>query len=144
MLLGTTEGVQTTREGLVLPAHLREGLRQGYVITRGLDGCAVVFPLPIWETLSERVERGTSLLRVSARLFQRYLYGGASVGELGCDGLLRIPEHLRHHAELQDEVVLVGVGNRLEIWNPQRWSHEEFRMNERSLTASQDLSELGV
>jgi MraZ protein len=66
------------------------------------------------------------------------------VETLGPDGLASVPEHLRSYAELEDDVVLVGVGNRLEIWNPRRWSQEEWRMDERVSQVSEELSELGI
>lgn len=144
MLLGTYRGVPLSEEGLVLPPALRDGLGHGYVITRGLDGCVAVFPLPVWEALLERVDRGTSFLRTAARVFQRHLFGGASVEALEPDGMVHVPDHLRRHAELDEEVVLVGVGNRVEVWNPQRWSHEEYRISERSASSSEELSELGA
>jgi len=144
MLFGTYKSVPLSEEGLVLPPALRDGLGQGYVITRGLDGCVSVFPLPAWEALLERVDRGTSFLKTAARIFQRHLFGGASVETLGPDGMVHVPDHLRRHAELDEEVVLVGVGNRVEVWNPQRWNHEEYRMIERATLSSEELSELGV
>jgi MraZ protein len=144
MLLGTSKGVPLTQEGLLLPPHLREGLEQGYVITRGLDGCVAVFPLSVWEALLKRIEGGTSFLKAAARAFQRHLFGGASVATLESEGLIPIPEYLRRFAGLGDEVVLIGVGDRLEIWNAHRWSHEEYRVNERSLRSSEELSELGI
>jgi MraZ protein len=144
MLLGTYRSLPLTGEGVLLPHHLRRGFDQDYAITRGLDGCVVVFPLSVWEALLQRIEHGTSFLKSAARLFQRHFLGGASVEALGPDGMIRVPDYLRQHAELEDEVVLVGVGNRLEIWNTKRWTHEEFRMNERSLRSSEELSELGL
>ncbi len=144
MLLGTSRDVTLTREGLVLPAHLREGLEQGYVITRGLDGCVAVFPVAVWDSLAQRIETGTSFLRAAARLFQRHFYGGASTGVLEPGGLMQIPDHLRRYAELEREAVVVGVGNHLEVWNAQRWSYEEFSMNEKSSQSSAELSQLGI
>jgi MraZ protein len=144
MLLGTYRGLPLTREGVLLPEHLRAGFDQGYVITRGLDGCVAVFPLSVWQVLLERIERGTSFLKSAARLFQRHFLGGASVEALGPEGMMGVPDYLRQHAGLEDEVVLVGVGSRLEIWSAKRWTHEEFRMNERSLCCSEELSELGL
>jgi MraZ protein len=144
MLLGTYRDVQLRPEGLVLPSQVLDDLREGLVLARGLDRCVAIFPLSVWEGLLNRVEGGTSFLREAARLFQRHLYGGASVEELRPDGLLTVPEHLRTYAELEDEVVLVGVGSRLEIWNPQRWSQEEWRMGERASQVSEELSGLGI
>jgi MraZ protein len=144
MLFGTYRSVPLSKDGLVLPPALRDGLGQGYVITRGLDGCVSLFPLPTWEALLERVDRGTSFLKTAARVFQRHLFGGASVETLGPDGMVHVPDHLRRHAELGKEVVLVGVGNRVEVWNPERWAHEEYRISARSTSSSEELSELGV
>jgi MraZ protein len=128
----------------MLPAGLQEGLEQGYVITRGLDGCLAVFPTGEWESVVHRLQTSVSFLRAAARLFQRHFYGGAVVGSLEADGLMRIPEHLRRYAQLDDEAVLVGVGSRVEIWSPQRWTYEEFTIHERALQSSAELSELGV
>jgi len=144
MLLGTFKGVALTQDGLVLPAGLRGGLEQGYVITRGLDGCLAVFPPEEWDSVVHRLQAPVSFLRAAARLFQRHFYGGAVVDSLEADGSMRIPEHLRRYAELDDEAVLVGVGNRVEIWNPQRWTYEEFTMSDRALQSSAELSELGI
>jgi MraZ protein len=144
MFLGTYRSVSLSKDGLVLPPALRDGLGQGYAITRGLDGCVSLFPLPTWEVLLEHVESGTSFLKAAARIFQRHLFGGASVQTLGPDGMVHVPDHLRRHAKLDQEVVLVGVGNRVEVWNPERWGHEEYRVCERSASSSDELSELGV
>lgn len=144
MLLGTSTQVRLGPDGLVLPSHLRDDLQEGFVLTRGLDKCVAVFPLTVWQGLMERFEAGASFLGGAARLLQRHLYGGASVETLGPDGLAIVPEHLRSYAELGSEVVLVGVGSRLEIWNPQRWNQEEWAMGERLSQVSQELSELGI
>lgn len=144
MLLGTSKGVPLGPEGLVLPDQLLDDLQQGFVLTRGLDRCVAIFPIEVWEELMERFESGASFLRGAARLFQRHLYGAASVETPDPDGLVKIPEQLRTYAELEDEVVLVGVGSRLEIWNPRRWSQEEWRMGESAPRVSEELSGLGI
>jgi MraZ protein len=144
ILLGTFKGVTLSEDRLLMPDGLLEPLEKGYVVARGVDGCVTVFPLAVWEALVERVETRLSFLKSAARIFQRQLYGGASLGVLEAGGLLRIPEHLRQYADLDEEVVLVGVGTRLEIWNPKRWSYEEFSMDERSPQSLAELSELGI
>jgi MraZ protein len=144
MLLGTVKDVMVTAEGLVLPPHLHEGLEQGFVMTRGIDSCIAVFAPEAWDAVVQRIEGGSSLLSGAARLFHRHFYGGAALGALEPDGLMRIPQDLRSYASLDDQAVLVGVGSRLEIWNPERWSHEEFRMYERSFLSSAELGQAGV
>lgn len=144
MLLGTFRGVRLSADGFLVPLPLRPGLEQGFVMTRGLDGCVAVFPLPLWETLLQRIEQGTTFLRGAARLFQRHIYGGAAVATLDSENRVNVPEHLRIYADLGDEVVIVGVATRLEIWNPDRWNEEECTMRERAEEVSEALSERGV
>ena len=140
MLLGTFRGVQLSVEGLLVPPLLRAALEQGFVMTRGLDRCVAVFPLSVWQALLERIEHSTAFLRGAARLFHRYMYAGASVDKLGSEGFVSVPAHLRIYAELGDEVVLVGVGSRLEIWNPDHWNEEESKMEKQAEQVSEALS----
>jgi len=144
MLLGTFRGVELSAEGLMVPVPLRPGLEKGFVVTRGLDGCIAVFPLPMWETLLQRMEQGTSFLRGAARLFQRHIYGGATVGTLSSEGSMSVANHLRTYAELGEEVVVVGVATRLEIWNPERWNDEESSIKKQAEEVSETLSQYGI
>ncbi|NIN68181.1 MAG: hypothetical protein GTO63_26425 [Anaerolineae bacterium] len=144
LLLGTYEGIRLSGEGLVVPAEIRKALQPGFVMTRGLDHCVAIFPRDRWKELSDRIDHGTTFLREAARMFQRHVYGGASIGSLESDGLIEVPDHLRRYAELGDEVVLVGVATRLEIWNPQRWARQESGIEERAERFSEALSEYGI
>ncbi len=144
LLLGTFRDVPLSVDGFMVPLPLRPGLEQGFVMTRGLDGCLAVFPLPVWETLLQRIEGGMSFLRGAARVFQRQIYGGAAVGTLSSEGLMSVPEYLRMYAALGDEVVLVGVATRLEIWNTECWNEEEIAIKERAEEVSEALSEYGI
>jgi MraZ protein len=144
MFVGTFRGVRLSVEGLVVPVPLRPGLEQGFVATRGLDGCVAVYPRPIWEAVLQHVEQQASFLRGAARMFQRYVYGGATIGTLGSEGLIGIPEHLRTYAKLGDEVVVVGIATHLEVWNSQRWNEEESTVNKRAEEVAEALSEYGL
>lgn len=144
LLLGTYRGMGLSGEGLVVPAEIRKALEPGFVMTRGLDHCVAVFPHKRWDDLSDLIDPGTTFLREAARMFQRHVYGGALTGSLGSDGLMEVPDHLRRYAGLGDEVVLVGVATRLEIWNPQRWARQESSIEERAERFSEALSEYGI
>jgi MraZ protein len=144
MLLGAFRGVPLSTEGLAVPHPLRAGLEEGYVVTRGLDGCVAVFPVPIWEALLQRMQQETSFLRGAARTFQRYVYGGATTGALDSRGVISIPEHLQRYAKLGDEVAVVGVATHLEVWNSQRWNDEESAISEQAEEVAEALSEHGL
>lgn len=144
MLLGTFRNRRLRAGRLAVPNELRSELEQGFVMTRGLDGCVAVFPRPLWEELVQRIEEGTSFLRESARLLQRHTYGGATVGDLDSEGQMTVPKELQMYAKLQDKVVIVGIATRLEIWNPKRWKKQESIIEEQAEEASEALSECGV
>jgi len=144
MLLGTFKDVRLYANSLSVPTELCSELEQGFVMTRGLDGCVAVFPRPKWEELVQRIEEGTSFLRRPARLFQRHTYGGATVGNLDAEGQMSVPKELQMYAKLQDEVVIVGIATRLEIWNPRHWKEQESIIEEQAEEASEVLSECGV
>ncbi len=144
MLLGTFKNRRLRAGRLSVPNELRSELEEGFVMTRGLDGCVAVFPRPKWEELVQRIEEGTSFLRESARLFQRHTYGDATVGGLDSEGQMKVPKELQRYAKLQDEVVIVGIATRLEIWNPEHWKEQESTIEEQAEEASEVLSECGV
>jgi MraZ protein len=91
----------------------------------------------------ERMDR-ISFLKGAARVFQRHTYGGASLDSLSPEGRMKVPDHLRRYAQLKDEVVLVGVATRLEVWNPKRWKEEESALKEQAEQVSETLSECGI
>ena len=144
ILLGTVEGVRLSPEGLVVPAGLRAGLEKELVMTKGLDGCVAVFPLSVWEGFMERMEQRISFLKGAVRVFQRHIYGAASLDSLSPEGRMKVPDHLRRYAQLGDEVVLVGLATRLEVWNPDRWREEEAALKERAEQVSETLGEYGI
>jgi len=144
MLLGTHKGLRLSARGVAVPPALRPALELGFVITRGLDRCVVVFPHNVWAGVLQWIEQGPSFLVSNARSFQRHIYGGASSGHLDADGRLGLPEDLRRYAELGNEVVVVGVGTRLEIWNPERWHEVESRAVERAEEVSEALSDYDI
>ncbi len=144
MLLGTFKGLRLTAKGIQVPPPLRPALELGFVITRGLDRCAVVFPHKTWTGVLERIEEGPSFLAPSGRLLQRHIYGGASSDCLDPDGRMSVPEDLRIYAGLDSEVVVVGVGTRMEIWNPERWTEVESRTLDQGEQVSEALSEYWI
>jgi MraZ protein len=140
MLLGTFREVRLSADHVKVPDVLRSALELGFVMTRGLDRCVVVFPCKTWEQMLGRIEQGPSYLVHDVRLFQRHFYAGAMVGALDSEGQISLPEDLRSYAELGDEVVLVGLATRLEIWNANRWEEQQAHVMERLDEVSEALS----
>jgi MraZ protein len=106
---------------LFVPQPLRQGLGEGFVVTRGLDRSLFLFPAAAWEQLAQRL-RALPLGRGDARSVVRFLFSGAQVGEVDGKGRLLLAAHLRQHAGIDREAVWLGVGERVELWSAEAWA----------------------
>lgn len=106
---------------LIVPAKLREQLGETFAVTKGLDGrCLSVYPIDEWKILEGKL-RSLPLNNADGRALARYLMAGAVFCELDKQGRILLPAVLREFAQLEKEVVLVGVLDRVEIWNKDKW-----------------------
>lgn len=109
---------------LAVPTKYRELLveRCGgrLVVTADPSGCLLLYPFPEWEPIERKLTALSSFNPVS-RTLQRILVGSASDVELDNAGRILLPTMLRKHAGLEKEVVLVGQGNKFEIWSESAW-----------------------
>ena len=109
---------------LAMPARYRERLaetcRGQLVVTIDRDHCLLIYPLPEWEALEERLVRLPSL-NPQARELQRLLLGHATEAELDGHSRLLLPPELRGFAGLERDVVLLGLGRKFELWQQANW-----------------------
>lgn len=110
---------------MALPARFREPVivtaASKLVVTIDMrERCLLMYPLPEWETVQEKLE-GLSNIRPDARLLQRLLIGHATDLELDGSGRMLLPTMLREYASLTKGLVLVGQGNKVEIWADAAW-----------------------
>ena len=121
MLLGEHEHTIDDKNRLTLPARFRHAFGDGIVVSRGMDGCLYAYPRAHWESaIQARLERLDQLGRETRQL-RRFFYAGAVEGELDKQGRIGIPAPLREYAALERDVVVIGVMDRIEIWDPARW-----------------------
>ncbi len=119
---------------MIIPSKFREAMKdhfvERFVITRGLDKCLFLFPEDEWRT-QENKFRSLSFTKQESRQFNRFYFSGAS--ELTCDkqGRVLIPQYLKEFAEIKRDVILVGVSNRIEIWDKEGWKkfYEQFKQS---------------
>ncbi len=123
MLLGTHEHTLDDKNRLTLPAKLRQAFADGVVVSRGMDGCLAVYPLPEWERMRERLEQ-LDPLSGRARRIRRYFYAGAVADEMDKQGRIAVPGPLKEYAKLDRDVVVAGVHDHLEIWDRAAWRRE--------------------
>jgi MraZ protein len=116
---------------MALPARFREAMVErcggNLVVTIDtIEKCLLLYPLPEWEIVQRKLE-ALSNIGDRARRLQRLLIGHATDIELDANGRLLLPQMLRSFADLDRKLVLVGQGNKIEIWSEPRW---QARMEE--------------
>ena len=123
MLMGEYNHTLDAKGRIIIPVRIREQLGESFVVSKGLDGCLFAFPSAEWEKLVNKIQ-ALPLTDKVARKFSRYLLAGASETELDKQGRALLPQTLREAAKLEKDVVLCGVGNRMEIWSKEAWNNE--------------------
>ena len=129
-----------------IPAKFRESLNAGHdipLMLTNLDGCIVAYPYQEWLSIQEKMSNAGPMKK-EARAFLRYFFSGASECTLDKLGRILIPQTLKTDAEIKKNVVIIGVGKKIEIWAKEKW--EELV---RQATADPDqvadiVSELGL
>ena len=105
---------------VAIPARYREEFRAGIYLTRGFDQCVWAFSPGEWDKYSARYSAMSPNSRI-ARTLRRRVFGSTFDVELDRQGRVVLPQPLRQFAGLQEEVVIVGAGNWLELWDKGRW-----------------------
>lgn len=113
---------------LALPTRQREPLlaaAEGQMVMTidPLSPCLVIYPMPEWERI-ERDLQALPTLKSSVKRFQRLILGHATDLELDGSGRILVPPSLRDYARLEKKLVLVGMGNKLELWSEALWADE--------------------
>jgi MraZ protein len=139
MFRGATKVTLDDKGRMVMPTRYREQisvLSQGkLVVTVDREQCLLIYPLPEWEQTERKLMALPSLHPQSRRL-QRLMVGHATDLELDGHGRFLLPTELREFAHLERHGMLVGQGNRIELWAETRWKEHcaEWLKSEETLT----------
>lgn len=107
-----------TKGRLIIPLKLRQELSDTFVVTKGLDNCLYVYPLENWEKLEEQINK---LSHSKSRGLKRFFLSSAIDCSLDTQGRILISSNLREFAGLKKDVVIIGVLERAEIWDKEKW-----------------------
>jgi MraZ protein len=143
VFLGRFENKLDDKGRLAMPAKFRARLAEGFVVTRGFEGCLTVYPMPEWQRLAEALGR-FPVTDQKARALRRVLFAQAADMELDRQGRMLIPEYLREAAGLQNGVIVAGMDGYIEIWDKDRWSDVEASNDENAADIAQSLADLGM
>ncbi len=120
MFMGEYNHTIDPKGRVIIPSKFREVLGDEFVVTKGLDGCLFVYDNNEWTAFEEKL-KALPITNKDARKFVRFFLAGAASVEVDKQGRILIPAVLREFSELQKDVVLIGVGGRVEIWSKERW-----------------------
>jgi len=114
---------------LVLPARIKNGLPETsgkeLVVGLGFEKCLIVYPILEFKKLYAKVA-GLSEFNPDYRKLQRNFFRGNTVVELDSSGRFLIPKQMLNYAQLEKQVVVVGMGNKVELWNPELYKEQLY------------------
>jgi len=143
MLIGEYSYSLDDKKRLSVPAKLRRAIGSKAVLTRGLDSCLVLYPMPEWEKLNNQLGQ-LSVGQGSTRSFVRLLLSGAMEVVLDSTGRVLVPDYLKDYAKLDKQVVMVGIGNRLEVWDKVIWEQYKNEAERTVGNVAEKLGEMGL
>ena len=108
---------------LLIPSKFRTELGDKFVITRGIENCLFAYPTDRWEQIVHKLE-SLPFTKKDARNFTRFFLSGATVAEFDKQGRINITSPLINYAGIKKDCVVIGTGDRLEIWSKDAW--EDF------------------
>ncbi|PLR69647.1 MULTISPECIES: division/cell wall cluster transcriptional repressor MraZ [Bacillaceae] len=120
MFMGEYHHTIDAKGRMIVPAKFREGLGETFVITRGLDQCLFGYPMSEWKLIEEKL-KALPLTKKDARAFTRFFFSGAVECELDKQGRINLASPLLQYAKLEKECVVIGVSNRIELWDKAIW-----------------------
>jgi MraZ protein len=128
MFRGRYDHTVTNTGRVSIPSKFREVCRDKYgeetfVITN-FDKCLVAYPLKEWNEIETKISE-LPQFRQDVSAFMRYLMGGAVDCPIDSQGRVLISQSLRTHANIQKEVVMIGMLKKIEIWSKETWDKEE-------------------
>ena len=131
------------KKRLGLPVRFRGLLGKKAIITRGIDQCLFIFSKKEWQSLAEKISK-LPLSQSDARGFSRLMLGGAMEVSIDNMGRILIPDYLKKYASLNKKTILVGVLNRIEVWDEGVWEKYKGVTEKEGENIAERLKELGI
>ena len=143
MLIGEYRHAVDAKKRLSIPAKFRHEIGTKAVLARSLDTSLALYPIAEWNVLAEKLSK-LSQGQAGTRGFVRFMLAGAEEVDIDSLGRILIPEHLKTYAHIESSVVIIGVSNRLEIWDEKMWDAYEKEASSNVQNIAERLGELGI
>ncbi len=142
MFIGQYEHSLDEKNRLFIPAKFRQG-HQEFIVTRGLESCLFLFTKESWQQITEKLN-ALPLTKHEARSFIRLFASAAQDCDVDDQGRILIPKILKDYAVIRKPVTVIGVINRIEIWDTQKWNRFYKTAKPKYDNIAEKLTELGI
>lgn len=132
MLLGNYTTNLSQGKRLAVPKKFRTQLGESCIVAKWYDKCLVVLSTENWTQLMDRLTVTESVPTAAVRDTMRFVMGSAYEVELDSQGRFVIPDTLKTYAGITSEVVFLGLGSRVEIWDKKEWETKEGYIGEHA------------
>lgn len=143
MLLGEYQHTVDEKGRMAIPAKFRKTLSGGVVLAKGSEGCLYMYPVDEWTKLAEKLS-GMPITHADSRAYSRLMLAGAAHAELDGQGRVLIPDYLRLYAGIAARAFIVGLYNRAEIWDEEKWKSCRADVEARGDEIAERLGGFGV
>ena len=143
MFIGEYKHNLDVKGRLAVPAKFRSLLKNGAVVTRGLDNCLFLYSKKQWEKIAKKLAN-LPISQAKARAFSRLMLAGAMDVDFDNQGRITLPEYLRKFAGLGKKTVIAGLYDRLEIWDDNKWDEYKQGTEKESAEIAEALGDLGI
>ena len=120
MFIGEYHHTIDEKGRIIIPAKFREELGNSFIITRGIENCLFVYSVDSWNKICDKLN-SLPFTKKDARNFMRFFLSGATSVELDKQGRVNVTSPLIDYANLSKDCVVIGTGDRLEIWSKSSW-----------------------
>lgn len=120
MFIGEYHHTIDEKGRIIIPSKFREELGDSFIITRGIENCLFVYSLDNFKKITDKL-MSLPFTKKDARNFSRFFMSGATNAELDKQGRVNVTAPLVNYANLKKDCVIIGTGDRLEIWSQEGW-----------------------
>lgn len=143
MFLGEYNHSIDAKGRLIVPSKFREELGDNFIVTKGLDGCLYIYPNDEWSAFEKKLSE-LPMGKSDIRKMVRFFLSAATQVEVDKQGRILIPGNHREFAGLEKDVVLAGVGRKIEIWSKNKWDETATFDYEDMDDVAERMSDLGI
>jgi len=143
MLIGEYTHTLDDKNRMSLPIKFRKEMGKSVILAPGLDNCLAIYTEKEWQKISERLS-DSSMLATDNRSFSRFMFGQAVNTPVDSNGRILIPENLKTRSSFGIKVMVIGVQNRVEVWNEKAWNNYKKVVEGQADTLADKLGQGGV